>query len=138
MTFTISTRGVREVGVSNDQYQNDMELAKKLQAEFDSQTSSTSQSSTASQPKPIPVSKPPPSSSSGMQECPMCQKGVPIADLPAHVEQHLEDDEGKRAAGSKPGQPATAKKEEKGLFSKLFGKNEDEKKPYGSLLLHFY
>lgn len=53
-----------------------------------------------------------------------------IADLEAHVEQHFEDEEAKRAP-PKPGEKPISKTEAKaGFFAKLFGpKPEDDKKP---------
>jgi len=139
----ISNRGERIDSYSSmpsgkDQYSTDLELAKRLQAEFDSQPSSNSSSSSSnsnsyssaanySAPrdfKPIAASQPP-KSSGGQQECPICQTRVAIGDLEAHVEQHFEDEEAKRVI--KPGDKPINKNEAKaGFFAKLFGPKPEE------------
>jgi len=120
------------------QYDADLELAKKLQAEFDSQPSSTpaasnSNPSAAAYSAAKYTSSPFVSASgkSGQQECPICQVRVAIADLEAHVEQHFEDDEAKRTS-LKPGEKPISKSEAKaGFLAKLFGPKDpaDDKKP---------
>jgi len=129
----ISNRGSR-IDQRADSYDADLELAKKLQAEFDadskpstsSTSSSSSQSSQYSQPKPQPVAQPA-KSSSGQQECPICGHRVTLADLEAHVEQHFEDEEAKKAP-AKPGEKTISKTEAKaGFFAKFFGKEEEKK-----------
>jgi len=120
-----------------DQYDADLEMAKKLQAEFDSQPSSSSASSAPSRAysnHPVQPSQPKPQisqpSKSGQQECPICASRVALADLEAHVEQHFEDDEARRGP-AKPGEKTMSKTEAKaGFFAKIFGspKTEEEKK----------
>lgn len=124
-----------------DQYKADLEMAKKLQAEFDTSSSSHSSNSNSnsshsshsypSQPSYSTVSPSKPAaqpSKSGQQECPICGGRVALSDLEAHVEQHFEDEEARRGP-AKPGEKTLSKTEAKaGFFAKIFGKTEEEKK----------
>jgi hypothetical protein len=105
-----------------DQCKSDAELAKRLQAEFDQEQSKPT-------PKPTPTPTPAPAPSKPQsQECPICQAKVQAADLEAHVEQHFEDDEGRRTAAKPTDIKKDTPAQSKGFFGKLFSK-DDEKKP---------
>jgi hypothetical protein len=123
-------------------YDADLELAKKLQAEFDAQesknsnsnsnsnsntSSSLSQSTHYSSQSRAQTLSSSAASSKGTQECPICGSRVQIADLEAHVEQHFEDEEAKRGP-AKPGEkPMTKAEAKEGFFAKFFGGKDDKK-----------
>jgi len=103
----------------------DMELAKKLQAAFDQEQKEQEPPKSYSSPqKSIPTST---TSSSQQQECPICQVKVLIADLEAHVEQHFEDDEGKKGKDSTKDKDPSTPSAAKSFLSKFFGSKEEDK-----------
>jgi len=118
---------VTQIRDSADQYKNDMELAKKLQAAFDQEQKEHDVKPSHSIPqKPTPVV-----TTSQQQECPICGVKVLMSDLEAHVEQHFEDEESRRTP--KTGKETTKDKDSsapsaaKSFLSKFFGAKEEDK-----------
>eukprot|EP01112_Ceratiomyxa_fruticulosa_P018250 TRINITY_DN5804_c0_g1_i1.p1 TRINITY_DN5804_c0_g1~~TRINITY_DN5804_c0_g1_i1.p1 ORF type:complete len:531 (+),score=176.79 TRINITY_DN5804_c0_g1_i1:418-2010(+) len=101
-------------------YDSDLELAKKLQATFDSESPQNQQQQPPQQQHPKPVSRPAPRD---LQECPMCALKLPVGELESHVAGHFEEDLANDKVVKKE-EP----KQQPGFFSKLFSKGEEEKK----------
>eukprot|EP01113_Clastostelium_recurvatum_P022178 TRINITY_DN263_c0_g1_i6.p1 TRINITY_DN263_c0_g1~~TRINITY_DN263_c0_g1_i6.p1 ORF type:complete len:412 (-),score=124.31 TRINITY_DN263_c0_g1_i6:124-1359(-) len=100
---------------------SDAELARKLQASFDAETSPAAARASNNVRSAPPPPRANPSSGGPLQECPVCQLKLPQEELNTHVELHFAEQDGDHPAGATG---KDGKDSKPGFFSKLFNKDD--------------